>query len=226
MVRVVAMAAIVLAIAGSAAFADAVASATFSLAHQSVDDATALVLPLLGPDGNLRIHRGTNSLEVRDVPSRLSAVRARLAAFDHPPRALRVQVELFRAGAGGDGTALSPPTALEQRLRQLFRFAAYRLVASGDVLTREGESVKFQAAGGYEVAFHPTAVMPDGRLVLDHFSLWRRGGPRGDRPLLRSQLRLVVGRPLVIGLTRTEGDQQALFLALTCRREEGSAAEQ
>lgn len=223
--RMLALAAALLGAAWPAWSSDALATETFALAHQPVEDAATLVLPLLGPEGNLRVVRGTNSLEVRDVASRLSEVRARLAAFDHPPQALRVEVDLFRAGAAGDRSGLRPPPALEQRLRQLFRFADYRMVASGDVLTREGEEVRFQAAGRYEVAFRSTAVMPDGRLMLDQFSLWRRGGAAGDRPLLRSRLQLVVGRPLVIGLTRAEDDQQALFLALTCRQPADSAAD-
>lgn len=193
-----------------------IAAATFTLSHQSVEDAAALVLPLLGPDGNVRIVRATNSMIVRDVPARLNRVRAQVTAFDHPPQPLRVELELLRTGGADDATALHPPAALERRLRQLFRFDEYRMVASGDVLTREGEEVKFQAAGRYEVTFRSTAVMPDGRLVLNDFSLWRRGGARGDQPLLRSRLQLTIDRPLVLGLTRVEGDREALFLALTC----------
>jgi len=212
------LAAAVQAFAAPTASPDEIVTATFSLSHQSVDDAAALVLPLLGPDGNVHILRATNSIVVRDVPMRLNRVRVQLAAFDHPPRPLRVELELLQAGGGDDGTALHPPAALEHRLRQLFRFSEYRMVASGDVLTREGEEVKFQAAGRYEVTFRSTAVMPDGRLVLDDFSLWRRGGAHGDQPLLRSRLQLTIDRPLVLGLTRAEGDKEALFLALTCHR--------
>ena len=193
-------------------------TATIAVKHQSIAETVAVVLPLLGPNGSLRVDSGRHVIEVRDLPARVSVVRTRLAAFDHAPRPLQIELQVFRSGKAADSPSIRLPALLERRLHQVFRYRDYRLVASGNVLTREGEEVRFQAGGRYEVAFKAASVTPDDRLVLDDFSLWSHGEPSGDRPLLQSRVQLVVGRPLVIGLTRHEGDAEALFLAVTCRR--------
>lgn len=193
-------------------------TATLVVKHQPMADTLAVVLPLLSSAGSLKVGSRDNVIEVTDVPARVAEVRRRLAAFDHPPQPLQLELHVFRSGRAPESPTVRLPALLEQRLRQVFRYGDYDLVASGTVLTREGEEVRFQAGGRYEVAFRTTSVTPDNRLVLDDFSLWSHGAPSGDRPLLQSRVQLVVGRPLVIGLTRREGDADALFLAVTCRR--------
>lgn len=193
-------------------------TATLVVKYQSMADSLAVILPLLSSTGSLKVDSGGKVIEIRDLPARVAAVRRQLAAFDHPPRPLQLELHVFRSGRASETPSVRLPALLEQRLHQVFRYGDYELVSSGTVLTREGEEVKFQAGGRYEVAFRMTSVTPDDRLVLDDFSLWSHGTPSGDRPLLQSRVQLVVGRPLVIGLTRREGDADALFLAVTCRR--------
>ncbi|MGH9382379.1 MAG: secretin N-terminal domain-containing protein [Thermoanaerobaculia bacterium] len=207
--------------------AAAIAQATeeiFTLRHIRAATALELVVPLLSATGSVELRQAANALVVRDTPEAIARIRQRLDSVDRPVVPLIVELQIFEGGAADErGAALALAPELAARLKELFRFDSYRLVASGRVLTREGENVLYQAPGApatlgnLQVRFQTGRLAADGQLRLEAFRLERAGESGGWESLLSGRLRLVAGRPLVLALTRSEDAERALFLAITAR---------
>lgn len=208
---------------GTAAFAEATEQAaeqateeTFALRYTRAATALELVVPLLSGSGSIELRQAANALVVRDTPEAIARIRGRLDALDHPVVPLIVDLQIFEGGARPQrGAALALSAELAARLAELFRFEHYRLVASGRVLTREGENVLYQAPEGFQVRFQAGRVGSDGELRLEAFALERKERSGGWVALVSGRLRLIAGRPTVLALTRSEDAEQALFLAIT-----------
>lgn len=188
----------------------------FPLHHTRAATALELVVPLLSASGSIELRQAANTLVVRDTPQAIARIRARLDALDRPVVPLVVDLQIFEGSARPRrGAALALAPELAARLDELFRFQHYRLVASGRVLTREGENVLYQAPEGFQVRFQAGRVGADGELRLEAFALERKREPGDWDSLVSGRLRLVAGRPTVLALTRSEDAERALFLAIT-----------
>lgn len=213
-----------LATAASAQAAQAPASAQateeiFTLRHTRAATALEQVIPLLSANGAIELRQAANALVVRDTPEAIARVRDRLDALDHPVVPLVVDLQIFEGSARPQrGAALTLSSELAARLDELFRFEHYRLVASGRMLTREGENVLYQAPEGFQVRFQAGRVGVGGELRLEAFALERRREPGDWGSLVSGRLRLIAGRPTVLALTRSEDAERALFLAITASR--------
>lgn len=195
---------------------------SFSLRHQPVREAVVLVFPLLSEDGSVEVRPGGNTLVVRDRPAELERIFSLLADFDQPARSVAVEIRVVSASvepaAEGepDGSGLSEE--LVRRLHELLRYRFYRRVAGVKVTVAEGGSVESALGGEYRVEFRLGRLEPDRRVKLLGFRIHRRAAEEGDEPLIHTNINLRLGKPMVLGLARTESSANALMVVLDCER--------
>jgi len=194
---------------------------TFELDHQSAAEAVALVYPYLSELGTVELRPGSNALVISDTKEIVERVVALLEDFDRPAQSMQLEIQIVSAGAGeaADDSGLSPE--LEARLQKLLRYRSYRLVASSRVDAAEGWDVLSPMGPDYEVDFRLGLVGADRRVKLHGFRVLKREGDSETKPLIHTNLNLQLGRPMVLGLARTESSERALMVVLHCvRREE------
>ena len=196
----------------------------YALRHQSADDAVALVRPLLSPRGTVELQPAANALVLRDTAAALARIVPVLVAFDHPPRA--VDVEIWMVRASGQRFPFSPqpppkpsnvPPDLLRALSEHLPFEHYGLLGSSRVRGEEGRRMTFDIAGDYSVKFRLGTVVADQRLRLNDFEVLLRPDGGEAVPLLRSQLNLWLGRTMVMALSPGEGSSTALMVVVRCR---------
>ena len=186
----------------------------YTLRHQPAAEALALVHPLLSPRGSVQLQTGGNTLVVRDERPVVNRVIELLREFDHAAQKLALRIQVVRAGGGGEGRPLD--RELAERLGELLRYDSYRVIAAADLEAREGELASYELGEEYRIAFQLGTLMSGERLKLHDFEV-TRGSDDGDRRrLLRTQVNLRLGRPMILGLAKDESSRRALLLVLTC----------
>jgi hypothetical protein len=119
-----------------------------------------------------------------------------------------------RAGDGGAGDSLDPELA--KRLGELLRYDSYRVMAEADLEAREGELASYELGEEYRIEFQLGTLMSGERLKLHDFEVTGRAEEEERRRLLRTQVNLRLGRPMILGLAKDESSRRALLLVLTC----------
>lgn len=188
-------------------------SRAFRLRHQSPARALLLVGPELSFRGSVEVDLGRGAVVVRDTPRVLARVARLIAAFDHPPQPLLVEVRLFEAGPATGSERAPLPPELERRLRHLFRYESFHQIAYFHLPTREGETLRLAAESAHALRIDLGPLMPQGYLEVERLALWR--GAADAPPMIDGGLRLWVGHPLVLGLAASEQSPRALFVAVT-----------
>ena len=204
----------------------------YTLQHQSARDALVQVRPILSPRGSVEEQPGSNTVVVRDVRVVITRVAAALVAFDRPLENLRLDIRVVRAGphqepsrAGLQADAEMPPEMLG-RLKGFLRYEDYQVMAQAAVTSREGEQVTYSLGEHYDVSFRLGSVMAEQRLKLSDFRIVKkpqRGTNKGrrlePRELIRATLNLWIDKPFALVLARDDERQEALMVAISCRRE-------
>ena len=185
-----------------------------TLEHQSAAEAVTLVHPQLSPEGTVE-QRGEDGLVVRDRRSRIEAIRRLLAAFDHPARMLRLEIQVVEASTGSGPTPAGRPLPeeLSRRLRELLRYERFTVLGDARLEVREREEVSYRVGGDYRIAFRLGAML-DGSLRLHGFQVTRIVDNPGQRQLLHTDLALTADRPMVLGLAPSESSDRALMVVL------------
>ncbi len=195
-----------------------------ALRHQSAAEAVELVHPLLTAAGTVELRPEANTLVVRDTPAAAARIGELLADFDHPLRRLGVTLQLVEASleppagapaapAGGRGLSAE----IVSRLRGLLRFQRFTMLGEVDFEAAERESVSYRLGDRYRIAFRLGTLLA-GAVKLHGFRVEREVDALAERALMASDLALVEGRPLVLGLTQTEESERALMIVLSLRR--------
>jgi hypothetical protein len=185
-----------------------------TLRHQPAAEALELVHPLLSRRGSVQLQPGGNTLVVRDEAAVVQQVTELLREFDHPAKKLAIRIQVVRAGDGGTGETLE--AELAERLRELLRYDSYRVLAAADLEAREGDLATYELGEEYSIAFQLGTLMSDERLKLHDFEVTRRADGEQRQRLLRTQVNLRLGRPMILGLAKDESSRRALLLVLTC----------
>lgn len=185
-----------------------------TLRHQPAAEALALIHPLLSQRGSVQLQPGGNTLVVRDEAAVVKRITALLREFDHPAQKMAMRIQVVRAGDGGNGEKLGPELA--GRLRELLRYDSYRVMAETDLEAREGEQVGYELGQEYRIVFQLGTLMSGERIKLHDFEVTRRAEVEEPQRLLRTQVNLRLGRPMILGLTKDESSRRALLLVLTC----------
>lgn len=66
---------------------------TFPIQFLFVDEAEALIKPLLSTNGGIASYKGTNTLIIRDTPSNLARIERVLREFDVRPKQIRIKTQ-------------------------------------------------------------------------------------------------------------------------------------
>jgi hypothetical protein len=202
----------------------------YTLQYQSINEALAVVRPLLSARGTVEIQPGGNTIVLRDVAAALDVIVPQLRAFDHEPRTVRLQVQVVQAFQGqtaGNPAAvvatqgrLSP--ALLKRLRELLRYEAYVLQADVRLDVREGEEALYELGSLYTVGFRVGGVVADRRVKLNNFRITRRpitgAFEKPEQQLLATTVNLWLDQTLILGLARDESAADALMLVVSASR--------
>ncbi|MEM8960644.1 MAG: secretin N-terminal domain-containing protein [Acidobacteriota bacterium] len=200
----------------------------FSFEHQSASDAIFFVRHLLSPRGTVELQPGGNTLVVRDERVAINKIRRMLEGFDHPPRMMRIDIHVLRAGTkiGTEGEV--PPEALVDRLRGLLRYDEYRQIAVAELSSREGEDVTYALGRDYRVSFKLGTLLGDRRLRLDDFRITATPGPRSAnksrRPepheLIHTDLNLWKNQQFALVLSQEGTTPEAVLVAISFRLED------
>lgn len=210
----------------------------YTLKHQPVHEALALVRPLLSSVGTVEEQPRSNTLVIRDARSTIEQIVPVLEAFDHPPQDLRFEIKIVRAGPRGPEVSppLPPtdaadelPAELVAKLRELLRYDNYQVLAKAEVSSKEGEEVTYSLGQSYSVRFRPGTVLAGAagqRLKLEGFRVIKqlpnpanKGRHLEPRELFHATLNLWIDRPFNLVLTQDESSQEALLVAISFRRE-------
>lgn len=215
----------------SAQGASALQVYAFTLRHQALTEAAAMVRLRLTPRGTVEQQPGRNTLVVRDVPTSIEQIRRLLAAFDVPPEEIRFDIQVVQAGP--KRSVISPPAAeaalgedLAARLRGLLRYEDFRVLAQAGMTSRAGELVEYTLGHQYDVAFRLVSVVEGKRVKLEGFKVTRRAPRAVDKSrqlapklLFEATLNLWLDKPFTLVLAQDEVRKEALMIAISCRRE-------
>lgn len=137
---------------------------------------------------------------------------------------LEIEIQLLKAAAGGVSSDRIPPE-VEERLRGIFNFPGYELLAGASLRAREGSEVLRDLGDGYRVRFELGKILGEGALKLSGFQVVRqvgnltaKGRQAEPEELIETTLPLSLGQPLILGLAQNADEQDALMVAITCRR--------
>ena len=201
----------------------------YKLENQPATEALALVYPLLSPIGTVELKPRENTLVIRDVPAAVEKIVPVLSRFDHPKRAIDLEIQMVRATA----EQFSPPprnqlpAALQRRLEKLLPYHSYELLASTRLASKEGDRVSYRLGQRFDVRFRLGTVLEGRRIRLHDFEVDRAAdaevGQAGGREaaakktLIHTNLFLFLDQTFSLGLAPSESSREALMVVITAR---------
>lgn len=203
----------------------------YTLRHQRASEVLALLYPLLSPRGTIEVQPADNTVVVRDTPASIARIVPLLRRFDHPARALRVEIRIVRALR----VTVSPPIQrsdlpedVTRRLRALLPYDIYETKARAVLSVTEGQPVAYSLGQEYEVRFRLGTLLEDRRAKLSDFQIHRMAERRNEKPvgskLIHTNLNLWLDRPVNLALAKDEASPEALLVMVTLRRDEARPA--
>ena len=225
--RILTLLAVVVSVAPSSIFAQAVRGEvsgtglvveTMTLRYRSAVGAIELVHPLLSARGTVELQPGGNALVLRDVPQAIERILPLLREYDQPANLVTVRVQIVSASADTGGVRPSPnlPASLLQRLRELLRYEEYSLLAATEFAVQEGLDAGYELSREYRVDFRLGRLLEDRRISLEGFKVSRRAADGVMSPLIHTNLNLNLGKPMILGLARSEASERALMVVVEC----------
>ena len=222
----VVMTALILPVLLLAADEPALASRTFTARYRGVDEIVALIQPAVSERGSYAVQPRIKSVTVTDTAENLKRMGDLIAAFDLPPRVIKLVVQLMRAEEGTPQEKPQrrmglPPSVIQD----VTKWGVITPIGSASLVTAENESGSVLLDDEYRVLFQVGAVSPQiGVIRLERFSLERsRKGPDGHpRPstIIDLVLNLKGGVTTVLGATSSQDSRQALFVSVTATAQE------
>jgi hypothetical protein len=185
--------------------------------HKRAADAVPLISSLLTQRGVVELP-GNNTIVIRDTLAAVSQIVPVLHRFDHPARPLRLDVFIVKATR----SPVSPPIRrsdlpepITRRLREVLNYDVYEMQAEGQIWSMEGQEVVYRV-GDFEVSFRVGTMLDGGRVKLSNFRIYRQAeGPTNKG--LHTNLNLVLGKTMSLGLAKSETSREALMVVLTLR---------
>ena len=184
---------------------------------------------------------GGNTLVIRETPPVVARIKRLLAELDQPPEELRFDIKIVRAGPkrtgvspvkpGAVGTDWELSEATTARLRRHLRYDDYRVLAKAGVTSLQGEDVLYDLGQSYSVSFRSGPILAGRRVKLEGFRIVKKpktapnkGRQLEPRELFHATLNLWIDRPFNLVLEHDESRQEALMVAISCRRESAETA--
>lgn len=197
----------------------------FQVRYRSLQEATAVVEPLLSAAGSILIHPQRNTLTVRDEGAVLERVARALQEWDLPPAAYRVEVTALLASATAPppGPFFAPEQGVGEAILKLWKYQWLEELGSVTVTASEGSPAEAAVGERFMVRFTLREGRTDPRrLVLSRLEFSRRqeqaAGQVAVEPLIRGTVSLKLGQKAVVGAARSETAEKAVFLVLSARR--------
>jgi hypothetical protein len=192
----------------------------YTFKYQRASEAVTMVYPLLSPRGTVELQPGGNTLVIRDTAAAIHKVMPLLRSYDHPARALRLEIYVVRASR----TTVSPqvqhsdlPEYLTQRLRGLLAYDNFEKQAQAQLGGAEGQGVVYELGPEYKVSFRFGTLGDDRRVKLAGFRITHRAEGRPEMDMLHANLTLSLDHTTSLGLASSETSREALILMLTLR---------
>jgi hypothetical protein len=190
----------------------------YTFKYQRASDAVAMVYPLLSPRGTIELQPSGNTLVIRDTAAAIRKVMPVLRAYDHPARALRLEIFVVRASRA----VVSPqvqhsdlPEYLTRRLRGLLAYDNFEKQAQAQLAGAEGQGVVYELGPEYKVSFRFGTLTADRRVKLSDFLISHRSEGRPESRLLHANLTLQLDSTTSLGLANNENSPEAMLLVLT-----------
>lgn len=193
-----------------------------TLRYRKAVQAVELVHPLLSARGTVELQPGGNTIVLRDVRQAIDRIVPLLEEFDRPANLVTVRVQIVSAGSEPVGLQTGPtlPAGMLARLRGLLRYESYSLLAVSEFAVQEGLAAASELSGDYRVDFRLGRLLEDRRISLEGFKISRRGDDGEMGSLIHTNLNLNLGRPMVLGLAKSESSDRALMVIVECRQGE------
>jgi hypothetical protein len=203
-------------------------SRVFTLQHVSVAEATAAVEPMLSPEGSLTLQPSRSRITVQDNPEVIEQVARVVETLDRLPDHFRVHVELLEGGAESPFGSAAEVEANE-RLKKMFKFAAYRRLGGTVVEGELGNEAQAALGSGYKVSFiaRLQTVSPDtpwgmpdpgARIHLRGLTLQHMrpssNGEQVSQEFLRTNILLSPNQKVYIGAGSSEDSKTGLVLII------------
>lgn len=218
--------AICLALAGSAVVSAAgpppQTVVKYTLKYRKVEDALALLRPLLSDSGAVSavLETHQNSLTVRGAPARVEQIGRELAAFDVPPRAIDIVVTLLKSAgeksrAGDKADVSEEIRGIGEKLKKLFNVTDFTRLDSVILQGIEGQRVAYVLGGGYRLEFLLDPARDGTQVQLRDLSLERvryEAGKEIRGEIVRTSINVNLGQPYILGVGRDESAGDKLFI--------------
>jgi hypothetical protein len=203
---------------------DGLVTKAFVLKYKTADDAYLLLSPWLSPKGSIRSQPHQKMIVVTDTPEMVRQDETLLLGFDLPPRTVQVAVQLILASSEKGRTAPAPPPPIRgviDRLNALStRWSDYKLVGDARVMGTEGERSTLRVGDDYRVDFRIEQIAEESHLIrFKPFELaHREGSVEGNetfQPVLDTVLNLRDAQLFIVGASKLEKSNRALFMTIT-----------
>src|SRR5512141_2629649 len=196
----------------------------FTLKHRKVEDALAVLRPLLSDSGAVSVILETNlnSLTVRGTPARVDQITRAVAAFDVPLRAIDVAVTLLKSVGEKKGAVEKTNVSEEirgigEKLKKLFNVTDFVRLDSVVVRGVEGQRAAYSMGGGYHLGFLLEPSRDGTQVQLRDLSLVRVRREEGREvrgEILRTSINVNLGQPYILGVGRDESAADKLFVVI------------
>lgn len=194
---------------------------TFVLQHLAPSEAARLVGPYVQSGSLFEAGGRINAITVRAEPAVMMRVESLLREYDRPPAVVVLHFQLIAA----DSTATRDAgiAGVEPALRELFRFAGYRLLTQTAATAMAREQFALKVAAGPERldlkgGVSTVSSVGDAQSVRVSLELARPTGVyQGlvrSETLIATTLAIPIGETVVLGSAATYGGYQALILTV------------
>ena len=190
---------------------------TFQFKYKDAEKATAIIKPMLSPDGSMSIQAGSNALVISDRPENLKEIVAALTKFDAAPQMFRLEVRIVAASRDGAGSVPAELKDIAGKLA-LLRFNSVENLGSADITGREGDPGTVSLQSGYRADFHIGDYEPaSDTLRVNDFKVSKMAGDQLTQ-ILKMSMNLKLNQTVILGATKVANSGRALMIVVTAKR--------
>lgn len=190
---------------------------TFQFKYKDAEKATAVVKPMLSPEGSISIQAGSNALVVTDRPENLKEIVAALLKFDAAPQLFHLDVRIVAASRDGSGAVPAELKDIAGKLA-LLRFNTVESLGAADMTGREGDPGTVSLQSGYRAEFRIGDYDPaSDTLRVNDFKVSKMAGDQLTQ-VLKMSMNLKLNQTVILGATKVANSQRALMIVVTAKR--------
>ena len=190
---------------------------TFQFKYKDAEKATAIIKPMLSPDGSMSIQAGSNALVISDRPENLKEIVAALTKFDAAPQMFRLDVRIVAASRDGSGSVPAELKDIAGKLA-LLRFNSVESLGAADITGREGDPGTVSLQSGYRADFHIGDYDPaSDTLRVNDFKVSKMAGDQLTQ-ILKMSMNLKLNQTVILGATKVANSGRALMIVVTAKR--------